>query len=100
MVAAVVRRVSQGPPPGPDVGTPFTPGDEIKIRMAFMHSGNPAAVEVAYVNADDESRTITLSGNPVPDEGSPSTGMDKQSVVVVSAVVDEADIPGVYHVAR
>jgi len=96
----VVRGMTQEPPPGPDVGTPFTPGDEIKITMSFTHSGNPTAVEVVYVNADDESRTITLSGNPDPAEDSPSTGMDKHSVVVVSAVVDEAHIPGVYRVAR
>jgi len=90
--------VTQGPPPSP--GITFVPGDEIRIRVSFTHSGNPVAVDAIYAQEGDESRTITLSGNPELEEGSPAYGEDKHSEVVLSAVVDVAHKSGDYRVAR
>jgi hypothetical protein len=52
------------------------------------------------LHAEHESHTLTLSGNPELEEGSPATGDEKHSTVVVSAVVDVKHIPGRYTVAR
>lgn len=78
----------------------YFPGDEITVRLTFTHDAPMHTVEVVYKSEEDASYTITLSGNPEPQEGSKTTGMSKRSIVDVGGVVDAAYPPGLYTVHR
>jgi hypothetical protein len=78
----------------------YFPGDEITLRLTFTHDSPMHAVEVVYKSEEDSSYTITLSGNPEPQEGSKITGMSKQSIVDMSGVVDASYPPGLYTIHR
>jgi hypothetical protein len=75
-------------------------GEEVKIRLSFSHPDVIFAVEVVYAHSEDRTYTLTLEGNPELAEGSPDTGPDKRSTVLLSGVFDEAHMPGVYGVER
>jgi hypothetical protein len=66
----------------------------------MTHGTNVVAVEVVYAHAEQPTYTLTLSGNPELEEGSPATGGSKRSAVNVSTVVDESKRAGLYRVDR
>ncbi len=75
-------------------------GDEIKMWLSFTHYDVIFAVEVVYAHSEDRTYTLTLAGNPEPEEGSSTKRPGKRSTVLLSGAFDGSHIPGVYGVER